>query len=202
MPHINSKIENAIFKINAVKIYPSNPISLAKGLRKFATILNILSPFIPIFANSQITRPAGAATAIALPRTKTVLSNMDLINIFPNCGFLYGGNSNIIDDGIPFKIVLDKIFDIINVKNIPNIITTTTANVDNIDAKILLLPANAPAIKIVAIVIKNGNRPLHGTKLFVIIAINLSLGESIIRHPVTPHALHPNPMHIVRHCLP
>ena len=75
-------------------------------------------------------------------------------------------------------------------------------NVDNIDAKILLLPANAPAIKIVAIVIKNGNRPLHGTKLFVIIAINLSLGESIIRHPVTPHALHPNPMHIVIICFP
>lgn len=37
---------------------------------------------------------------------------------------------------------------------------------------------------------------LHGTKLFVMIAINLSLGESIILHPVTPHALQPNPMHI------
>ena len=47
-----------------------------------------------------------------------------------------------------------------------------------------------------------GNRPLHGTKLFVIIAINRSLGESIIRVPVTPTALQPNPIHIVRACFP
>ena len=43
---------------------------------------------------------------------------------------------------------------------------------------------------------------LHGTKLFVSIAINLSLGESIILHPVTPHALQPNPMHMVIICFP
>ena len=43
---------------------------------------------------------------------------------------------------------------------------------------------------------------LHGTKLFVKIAISLSLGESIILHPVTPHALHPKPMHIVIICFP
>lgn len=43
---------------------------------------------------------------------------------------------------------------------------------------------------------------LHGTKLLVNIAINLSLGESIILHPVTPQALHPNPMHIVIICFP
>ena len=55
---------------------------------------------------------------------------------------------------------------------------------------------------IVDIAIKVGNLPLQGTKLFVSIAINLSLGESIILHPITPAALHPNPIHIVRHCLP
>ena len=38
---------------------------------------------------------------------------------------------------------------------------------------------------------------LHGTKLFVSIAINLSLGEFIILHPVTPQLLQPNPMHMV-----
>ena len=43
---------------------------------------------------------------------------------------------------------------------------------------------------------------LHGTKLLVKIAINLSLGESIILAPLTPTALHPNPMHIVNACLP
>lgn len=52
-------------------------------------------------------------------------------------------------------------------------------------------------INTVAIVIKNGNLPLHGTKAFVSIAINFSLGESIILAPTTPAALQPNPMHIV-----
>ena len=72
--------------------------------------------------------------------------------------------------------MFDNIFDIINVKNIPNIITIITASVDNIDDKNPLPPAYAPAINIVAIDIRNGNLPLHGTKLFVNIAINLSLG--------------------------
>ena len=52
------------------------------------------------------------------------------------------------------------------------------------------------------IVIKKGKRPLHGTKLFVSMATNLSLGESIILHPTTPAALHPNPIHIVNACFP
>ena len=50
--------------------------------------------------------------------------------------------------------------------------------------------------------INAGNLPLHGTKLFVIMAISRSRGESMIRHPVTPAALHPNAMHIVRLCFP
>ncbi|MNI74249.1 hypothetical protein D3C73_1303220 [compost metagenome] len=47
-----------------------------------------------------------------------------------------------------------------------------------------------------------GNLPLHGTKLLVRIAISLSLGESIILQPITPAALHPNPIHIDKHCFP
>lgn len=66
----------------------------------------------------------------------------------------------------------------------------------------LVKPEVLPAIKIVAIAIKNGNLPLHGTKLLVRIAINLSLGESIILHPTHPAALQPNPMHMVIICLP
>lgn len=57
-------------------------------------------------------------------------------------------------------------------------------------------------INIVEIVIKKGNLPLHGTKLFVIIDIIFSLGESIILVPITPAALHPNPIHIVNACFP
>ena len=39
-------------------------------------------------------------------------------------------------------------------------------------------------------------------KLLVSIAINFSLGELIILHPVTPALLQPKPMHIVIICLP
>ena len=48
----------------------------------------------------------------------------------------------------------------------------------------------------------NGNRPLHGAKVLVRIANSRSLGELMTRVPMTAAALQPNPMHIVRHCLP
>ena len=38
-----------------------------------------------------------------------VLSNMERTNIFPNCGFLYGGNSNTIDDQLFCRQALDII---------------------------------------------------------------------------------------------
>lgn len=56
-----------------------------------------------------------------------------------------------------FNIVLDNIFDINNVIPIPNNITIITAIVDKMDAPI---PWIAPAINIVAIVIRNGNLPI------------------------------------------
>lgn len=40
------------------------------------------------------------------------------------------------------------------------------------------------------------NLPLHGTNEFVSIAIKRSLGELIMRHPVTPAALQPKPIHM------
>ena len=109
-----------------------------------------------------MTKPAGAATDIALPNTNSVLSKIDLITIFPICGFLYGGNSNTKDDGIPFKIVLDNILEINNVRKIPSKIANNTANVDNILGHI---PCIVPAIKILAIVIKNGNLPVTWYKV-------------------------------------
>ena len=51
-------------------------------------------------------------------------------------------------------------------------------------------------MKIVETVIRNGKRPLHGTKAFVIIASILSLFESMILVPITPAALQPKPMHM------
>ena len=63
-------------------------------------------------------------------------------------------------------------------------------------------PAFVPTKNIVISAISVGKRPLQGTNTFVKIAINLSRGESIILQPVTPQALHPNPIHIVSACLP
>ena len=57
-------------------------------------------------------------------------------------------------------------------------------------------------INTIATVIKNGKRPLQGTKLLVKIETNFSRGESIILQPTTPAALQPNPMHMVIICLP
>lgn len=113
-------------------------------------------------------------------RTNRVLSKIDLTNIFPICGFLYGGNSNINELGIPFNIVFDNILEISKVSTTPKIIINNTAKVDTKDC---ISFAKYPPIKIVAIAIKNGNLPLHGIKLLVIIDINFSLGESIIRPP-------------------
>ena len=76
---------------------------------------------------------------------------------------------------------------------IPSNIMATTTNVDIIDP---INPVTLPAIKIVAIAIRNGNLPLQGINAFVRIAISFSRGESIILHPTTPAALQPNPMHM------
>ena len=193
--------------INAVSIYPSNPINRANGSKKFAIYVRILISPMFIFANNHITRPAGAATATALPSTNKVLSNIDLISTCPICGFLYGGSSNTNDELVPFNIVFDRILETSNVINIPSKITPNTVIVAIMeepmsDDSTLFPLITAPAIKMLAIVIKNGNLPLQGINAFVSIAISFSLGESIILQPVTPAALHPNPMHIVRACLP
>ena len=108
-------------------------------------------------------------------------------------------------DYVDFEIIFvndgskDKSLEINNDKTIPNKITTSTTPVET---KLPTTPLNFPTKNIVAIVINKGNLPLHGTKQFVTIAIILSLVDLIIRHPITPAALHPNPMHIVKACFP
>ena len=130
---------------------------MAKGFKKFAMCVSIEILQTDTFESIQIIIPAGAATAIALPKTNKVLSKIERTITFPICGFLYGGSSNIYEEGIPLRIVLDKIFDISNVINIPKTITHKTLNVD---IKELAIPVKKLPIKIVAIVIKNGNLPI------------------------------------------
>ena len=82
---------------------------------------------------------------------------------------------------------------------IPMIIVPVKINAELIE---LSAVKDSPMKNIPIIEIRSGKRPLQGTKLFVNIAISLSLGESIMRHPIIPQALQPNPMHIVSDCFP
>lgn len=186
-------------RINAIKIYPSRPNDFAKGSIKLAAEDKMLISPINIFAIIHIINPAGIATNTARPKTNNVLSRMDRTMIFPTCGFLYGGNSRVKLEGIPLRNVLDSNLEIINVITTPNMIILVRINADIID---LNGPESDPTKNMAITEISMGNLPLQGTKLFVIIAINLSLGESIILHPIIPAALHPNPIHIVSACLP
>ena len=90
-------------------------------------------------------------------------------------------------------MVADKSFDITRVITIPRMITQDKIAADNTEEKIPVAP---PTQNMVIMAIIVGKRPLHGTKLFVIMAIRRSLGESMIRQPMIPAALQPNPMHM------
>lgn len=95
-------------KIKAISIKPSKPITLAKGSKNPAAWAMKLDWPIYTFANIHISIPAGAATTIALPRTNMVLSINEVYKTLPIWGLLYGGNSNVNDEGTPFKIVFDN----------------------------------------------------------------------------------------------
>ena len=170
------------------------PSSLPNGSRKAAQCESRLASATVTFAMSHIIRPAGAATAAALPRTNRVRSNTERTITLPICGRRYGGSSSVNDDGIPFNIVSDNSRETAKVISIPSKITAVSARADS-------AVSNTPALPIKNIVMSvmiAGNRPLHGTKLLVSIAISRSLGESIMRQPTTPAALQPKPMHMER----
>ena len=59
-------------------------------------------------------------------------------------------------------------------------------------------PAKNREIKVTS----RGSLPLQGIKLLVSKAMFRSRGESIIRQPVTPAALQPSPMQVVKACFP
>jgi len=97
------------------------------------------------------------------------------------------------------KIVFDNSFDTINVMITPSIIIPRSISTEIYE---FITPDDDTAKNIVISDMIVGNRPLQGTKLLVRIAIIRSRGESMIRQPVTPTALQPKPMDIVRACLP
>lgn len=91
--------------IKAINITPSKPNIFAKGSKKLEMWFNMLTSEIITFDSIHNIMPAGAATITALPKTKSVLSNIERIITLPNCGFLYGGSSSVKKDGRPFRIV-------------------------------------------------------------------------------------------------
>ena len=99
----------------------------------------------------------------------------------------------------PFKTVLDRPQDTKNINAIPKMAIPTT---ESREARLEKPAGTAAPMKIVAIRIWVGQRPLHKEKLFVIIAINLSLGLSMILVATTPAALQPNPILMVKACFP
>ena len=98
---------------------------------------------------------------------------------------------------MPFNMVLESSLEVKKVIIMLNITTEVKIKVE-----IKELQKEFATKNMVIMEISSGNLPLQGIKLFVISAINLSRGESIILHPITPQALHPRPMHMVRACLP
>ena len=99
---------------------------------------------------------------------------------------------------MPFRMVWESSRETPNVQKMPSRISPSSSA-----AELTVRQSPLPAAKNREMqVIMVGNLPLQGTKLLVRMAISRSRGESMMRHPVTPAALQPNPMHMVRLCLP
>ena len=84
-------------------------------------------------------------------------------------------------------------------KTMPSTATPTTAVAETRPAR--CAGATAP-MKMVAIRICVGQRPLQSEKLLVTMASRRSRGLSMMRVATTPAALQPNPMLMVSACLP
>ena len=152
-----------------------------------------------MFAVIHIISPAGAATAAARPSTNSVRSKIERTMTLPICGRRYGGSSSVKDDGTPRRIVFESREQAANVMRTDRTISSVSRAAP---ANELNGAGRAPATNREISDISVGNLPLQGTKPFVAAAMRRSRGESIMRQPVTPAALQPKPMHIVRACFP
>ena len=79
------------------------------------------------------------------------------------------------EEGIPFNTVMERALETKKVMHTPSTINRVRSRADSMESK---APPDTP------------------------MAISRSLGESMIRHPTMPAALHPNPIHMVKACLP
>ena len=70
----------------AARMTPSRPKKRANGSRKAVMLLYRELPLTVMFASSQMSAPAGAATIIARPSTNTVRSSTLRTITLPGCG--------------------------------------------------------------------------------------------------------------------
>lgn len=152
--------------IKASKIVPSSPICLPNGSRKSAVIFKIEESPMLMLASNHISIPAGAATAAARPRTKSVRSKTERMIILPICGGLYGGSSRVNEEGTPFKIVAESNRVTMRVVIIPKSIIVVSKSVDKREE---VKPAAAPIKNIVIIDISVGKaQQNYGKKILIL----------------------------------
>lgn len=170
-----------------MRITPESPMSAPSGSKSVAMPYRSVCPSTMTFWHSQMTAPAGIATVTALPRTKIVLSRTLRTMTSPIFGRRYGGSSRTKADGTPRNMVL------LSRKETNSVILTASTIRRN--TKPPAATGFPPAKKNPERRISVGKRPLQGTRQFVRMAINRSLGDSMMRQAVTPAALQPKPMH-------
>lgn len=129
---------------------PSSPVSLPIGSRASDIWESMLASPMFILENSQIIRPAGAATQTARSSTNRTFSLILIQIVFMNCGLRYGGISITNELLTPFSTVLLSILDEIIV-----IASERHKNANNIKAATPLFSLK----NILIIAIKRGNTP-------------------------------------------
>lgn len=98
------------------------------------------------------------------------------------------------EEGIPFNTVMERALETTKVMHTPRTMNRVRSRADSMESK---APPDTPTKNMEMMAMRVGNLPLHGTKLLVIMAMSRSLGESMMRQPTMPAALHPNPIHMV-----
>ena len=98
------------------------------------------------------------------------------------------------EEGIPFNTVMERTLETAKVMHTPRTMNRVRSRADSMESK---APPDTPTKNMEIMAMRVGNLPLQGTKLLVIMAMSRSLGESMMRQPTMPAALHPNPIHIV-----
>ena len=179
--------------MNARSITPSIPRNLPTGSSAREAYARSETPSMLTLAKSHIISPAGSAVITARQSTFSTFCFIVFFKRLGIFGFLNEGSSRTNMLCSPFNTVLLR--------------QSEQSSVITIDAHKNAVKSSAQAKllfakNIVMIAISSGNLPLQGVSEFVSIATRRSLGESIIRQPVTPTALQPYPIQVVSACLP